>query len=140
MLSLLLSGSKQLGNDINMYLAPLLEDLNKLCNDSIKIFDAYLKEYFILHVIIFYTINDFSALGNLSIHWIKGVKVCPICVEDTHTVRLKNYEKNIYLRYRRFLNRNQPYRRKKKLSMARSNWIEHQCHYLKNKFIPLWRT
>jgi Transposase family tnp2 len=68
MLSLLISGPKQSGNDIDVYLAPLLEDLNKLWKDGVRIFDAYLKEYFILRAVIFCTINDFSAYGNLSGH------------------------------------------------------------------------
>jgi Transposase family tnp2 len=53
MLSLLISGSKQPGNDIDVYLAPLLEDLNKLWKDGVRIFDVYLKEYFILVLLFF---------------------------------------------------------------------------------------
>jgi Transposase family tnp2 len=114
MLSLLISGPKQPGNDIDVYLTPLLEDLNKLWKDGVRIFDVYLKEYFILRAVIFYTINDFPAYGNLSGHRTKGAKACPICGEETHTIRLKNCGKSIYLGYRRFLNQNHPYRRKKK--------------------------
>jgi Transposase family tnp2 len=88
--------------------------VNKLWKDGVRIFDAYLKKYFILRAIIFCTINDFSAYGNLSGHRTKGAKACPICGEETHTIRLKNYGKNIYLGHRRFLNQNHPYRRKKK--------------------------
>jgi Transposase family tnp2 len=43
MLLLLISGPKQSGNYIDVYLAPLLEDLNKLWKDGVRIFDAYLK-------------------------------------------------------------------------------------------------
>jgi Transposase family tnp2 len=67
-LSLLISGPKQPGNDIDVYLAPLLEDLNKLWKDRVRIFDAYLKEYFIFRAVIFCTINDFPTYGNLSGH------------------------------------------------------------------------
>jgi Transposase family tnp2 len=67
-------------------LAPLLEDLYKLWKDGVRIFDAYLKEYFILRAIIFFTINDFLAYGNLSGHRTKGAKACPIYGEDTHTI------------------------------------------------------
>jgi Transposase family tnp2 len=92
-LSLLISGPKQPGNDIDVYLAPLLEDLNKLWKDGVRIFDTYLKEYFIIRAVIFCTINDFPAYGNLSGHRTKGAKACPICGEETHTIRLKNYGK-----------------------------------------------
>jgi Transposase family tnp2 len=57
----LISCPKQPGNDIDVYLAPLLEDLNKLWKYGVRIFDAYLKEYFILRAVIFCTINDFKA-------------------------------------------------------------------------------
>jgi Transposase family tnp2 len=114
MLSLLISGPKQPGNDIDVYLVPLLEDLNKLWKDGVMIFDVYLKEYFILHAVIFCTINDFPGYGNLSGHRTKGAKRVQFVGEETHTIRLKNLEKNIYLGHRRFLNQNHPYRRKKK--------------------------
>jgi Transposase family tnp2 len=115
MLSLLISGPKQPGNDIDVYLAPLLEDLNKLWKDGVRIFDAYLKEYFIICAVIFFArLMIFPAYGNLSGYRTKGAKACPICGEETHTIRLKNCGKNIYLGHRRFLNYNHPYRRKKK--------------------------
>jgi Transposase family tnp2 len=109
-----ISDPKQPGNDIDVYLALLLEDLNKLWKDGVRIFDAYLKEYFTLRSIIFCTINDFSAYGNLSGHRTKEAKTCPIYGEDTHIIKLKNCRKNIYLGHRRFLNQNHPYRQKKK--------------------------
>jgi pectate lyase len=43
----------------------------------------------------------------------KGAKACPICGDDTHFVRLKNYKKNIYMGHCKFLTRYHPYRRKK---------------------------
>jgi Transposase family tnp2 len=43
----------------------------------------------------------------------KGAKACPICGDDTHTLRLDNCKKNIYMRHHRFLTRYHPYRRKK---------------------------
>jgi Transposase family tnp2 len=73
MLSLLISDPKQPNNDIRW-------------KDGVRIFDVYLKEYFILRVIIFCTINDFSAYGNLSDHRTERAKACPICGEDTHTI------------------------------------------------------
>jgi Transposase family tnp2 len=74
MLLLLISSPKQLGNDINVHLATLLENLNNLWKDDIKIFDVYLKEYFILRAIIFCMINDFHAYNNLLGHRTKGAK------------------------------------------------------------------
>ena len=72
MLSLLISGPKQPGNDIDVYLAPLIEDLKKLWDDGVHIFDAYHQQSFTLRATIYCTINDFPTYGNLSGHTVKG--------------------------------------------------------------------
>jgi Transposase family tnp2 len=92
--ALLISGPKQLSNDIDVYLQLLLEDLSKLLKDGLKVFYAYLQEYFILRAIIFCTVNDFSTLGNMLGFNIKGAKTYPICAENTCSLRKKIY---IYL-------------------------------------------
>lgn len=46
MMTLLISGARSLGNDIDLYLEPLVEELKDLWNDGIKIFDASTKSYF----------------------------------------------------------------------------------------------
>ena len=48
MLSLLISGPKQSGNDINVYLTPLIEDLKLIWEEGVKVFDAYRQEFFTL--------------------------------------------------------------------------------------------
>jgi Transposase family tnp2 len=48
MMSLLISGPKQLGNDIDVILAPLVEDLNKLWTYGVRVYDANMKEYCII--------------------------------------------------------------------------------------------
>ena len=114
MMPLLISGPKQPGNDIDVYLAPLFEDLNKLWRDGVSVYDGDLQEAFTLRAMIFYTINDSPAYGNLSGFRTKGEKACPICGKDTCSIRLKHYQKNVYIGHRRHLRANHPYRRKKK--------------------------
>ena len=46
MLSMLISGPKQLGNDIDVYLEPLIEDLKELWDEGVDVFDANKKEIF----------------------------------------------------------------------------------------------
>ncbi|XP_028802762.1 uncharacterized protein LOC114757826 [Neltuma alba] len=65
MLSMMISGPKQPGINIDVYLAPLIKDLKKLWEEGVDVFDAHKQESFKLHVIIFTTINDFLAYGNL---------------------------------------------------------------------------
>ncbi|CAM8938710.1 unnamed protein product [Rhodiola kirilowii] len=113
MLSLLISGPRQPGNDIDVYLAPLIDDLKLLWNEGVRTFDASRQEYFNMRAMLMCTINDFPAYGNLSGYSIKGYKACPICGEATYSRYLKNCRKMIYMGHRRFLPRFHPYRRKK---------------------------
>lgn len=52
MLTLLISGPKQPGNDIDVYLAPLIDDLKSLWDGIDRVYDAYREEYFKLKVVI----------------------------------------------------------------------------------------
>ncbi|XP_062114091.1 uncharacterized protein LOC133825119 [Humulus lupulus] len=82
------SRSKQPGNDVDVYLAPLIDDL-KLLWDGVDCYDSFSKESFILRGLLLWTINDFPAYGNLSGCYVKGYKGCPICGEQTSATRLK---------------------------------------------------
>lgn len=66
MLSLLISDPKQPGRDIDIFLAPLIDDLKLLWEDGVKFYDAYAAEMFTLKIVLLWTINDFSAYGKLS--------------------------------------------------------------------------
>ncbi|XP_031739213.1 uncharacterized protein LOC116402909 [Cucumis sativus] len=114
MLSMLISGPKQPGDDIGIYLAPLIEDLKLLWESGVECYDAYREEPFNLRSVLLWTINDFPAYGNLSGCCVKGYKACPICGDNTNSIRLKYGKKMAYLGHRRFLARNHPYRRQKK--------------------------
>ncbi|GJY40208.1 hypothetical protein Tco_0427478, partial [Tanacetum coccineum] len=59
-------GPKQPGNDKDVYLASLIDDLKTLWDKGVKVYDAYKKENFTLRAMIFRTISDFPAYGNLS--------------------------------------------------------------------------
>ncbi|XP_028800088.1 uncharacterized protein LOC114755378 [Neltuma alba] len=102
------------GNDIDVYLAPLIDDLKMMWEVGIDIFDAYHEESFKLRAMIFCIINDFPAYGNLSGYSVKGHNACPICEDRTSHQQLSHGKKTIYLGHRRFLERGHPYRRKKK--------------------------
>jgi len=114
MLSMMISGPKQPGNDIDVYLSPLIDDLRVLWEEGVDVFDAYSGEHFNMRAMLFCTINDFPAYGNLSGYSVKGHKACPICEKDTCYHQLKNGRKTVYLGHRRFLNQYHPYRRLRK--------------------------
>lgn len=113
MLTLLISGPKQPGNDIDVYLAPLVDDLKLLWEEGIEIKDAHRGELFNLRAMLMWTINDFPAYGNLSGYSVKSKIGCPICMKDTTNHRLKHGRKTVFLGHRRFLPRNHPYRKLK---------------------------
>jgi len=64
--------------------------------------------------LLFYTINDFSAYGNLSDYSVKGHRACLTCDDNTSYHQLKYGRKTCYIGHRKCLKRNHPYRRLKK--------------------------
>ncbi|XP_058195233.1 uncharacterized protein LOC131311699 [Rhododendron vialii] len=114
MLSLLISGPHQPGNDIDVFLEPLIDDLKSLWKEGVEAYDAYKQQHFRLRAVLLWTINDLPAFGNLSGCTVKGYYACPICGEGTCSCRLKHGKKNSYEGHRKFLPRYHPYRKQKK--------------------------
>ena len=65
LLTMLISGLKQPGNDIDVFLEPLMEDMKMLWEEGVKMMFAFVKE-FTLKAIIFVTITDYPGLFALS--------------------------------------------------------------------------
>ncbi|XP_040371181.1 uncharacterized protein LOC121051824 [Rosa chinensis] len=109
LLTLLISEPKQSGNDIDVYLEHLIDDLKLLWEGVSGVYDARQSEYFTLRGLLLWTINDFPAYGNLSGSIVKGYNTCLICLEKTKPTRLVNGGKMVYIVHWRFLERNHPY-------------------------------
>ncbi len=92
------------GNDIDVYLQPLIDELLQLW-DGVEANDASSKETFNLRAALLWTINDFPAFGNLSGMSTKGKYACPSCHTETCYHRLVNGHKYCYTGHRRFLPR-----------------------------------
>ena len=103
MLTMLISGPKQPGNDIDVYLRPFIDDMKVLWHIGVEVYDGFEKETFVLKAMLFGTINDFPAYGNLSGYSTKGKTACPICEDNTCWERLQHSQKNVFLGHRRFL-------------------------------------
>nr|AAX96657.1 transposon protein, putative, CACTA, En/Spm sub-class [Oryza sativa Japonica Group] len=114
MLAMLIQGPRQPGNDIDVFLEPIIDDFERLWNEGTRTWDAYAQEYFNLHAILFCTINDYPALGNLSGQTVKGKWACSECMEETRSKWLKHSHKTVYMGHRRFLPRYHPYRNMRK--------------------------
>ncbi|WMV46508.1 hypothetical protein MTR67_039893 [Solanum verrucosum] len=65
-LSMLIPGSGSPGDAIDVYLQPLIDELNELWKTGVVTFDASIKQNFTLHATLLWTINDFPAYANLS--------------------------------------------------------------------------
>ncbi|XP_062020749.1 uncharacterized protein LOC133737149 [Rosa rugosa] len=103
LLSLIIPGPKAPGNDIDVYLAPLIDELKSLWEVGIETYDVHAKESFTMRAALLWTINDFPAYANLSGWSTKGYKACPNCGDDSSSFRLKHSQKICYMGHRRFL-------------------------------------
>jgi len=57
MLSMVISSPKNPGNNIDVYLNLLIEDLKLLWNEGVNVFDVFKNEFFRLHAMLFCTTN-----------------------------------------------------------------------------------
>jgi Transposase family tnp2. len=115
MMPIIIQGPKQPGNDIDVYLRPLVEDL-KLSwkKEGVPVWDEDKQEEFNLRALLFVTINDWPTLSNLSEQSNKGYKSCTHCMDETESTYLKHCRKVVYMGHRRFLAANHPVRKKGK--------------------------
>jgi hypothetical protein len=66
-MSVLIQGPKKPGNDIDVYLRPLVDELLLLWKKKcVRVWDDNKQENFNLRALLFITINDWPALSNLS--------------------------------------------------------------------------
>ena len=83
MLSLLILGPTAPGNDIDVYLQPLIDELQELWEHGVTTYDVASKQNFRMHATLLWTISDFPAYANLSGWSTKGRFACPCCNKET---------------------------------------------------------
>ncbi|XP_042942614.1 uncharacterized protein LOC122276775 [Carya illinoinensis] len=103
------------GNEIDVYLQPLLDELLELWEYGVSTYDAVSKETFMLHAALLWTINDFPAYGNISGWSTKGKLACLSCNAEGDYNWLKYGQKYCYMGHRRFLPLDHIWRRRKGL-------------------------
>jgi hypothetical protein len=108
LLTMIISRPKQPGNDIDVFLEPLMEDINILWEDGVNMMDVSLKK-FTLKAIIFVTITDYPGLFSLS-KQIKSKSGCVVYIDSTCYTYLNASKKLVYMRHRRFLDKKHRYR------------------------------
>jgi hypothetical protein len=86
LLTILIQGLKQLGIDIDVFLEPLMQGMERLWRHGGPMYDAFRKD-FICRAMIFVTTNDYPALFALS-GQMKGKMGCLVCLDGTTWVFL----------------------------------------------------
>lgn len=113
MLSLLISGPKQPGNDIDVYLEPLVHELKVTWAEGVMTYDAQSRSFFNMKAILMWVIHNFPAYGNMVGCTTKGFYACPICGSNIDSKYLKCSRKCVYMRHRKYLPVNHKYRSQK---------------------------
>ncbi|XP_057746718.1 uncharacterized protein LOC130965987 [Arachis stenosperma] len=80
-LSMIIPGPKIPGNDIDIYLEPLVDELKQLW-DGVETYDANKRTTFKMRVALMWTISNFLGLGNLSRWNTYSGLACPHCNVD----------------------------------------------------------
>ncbi|GKE94439.1 uncharacterized protein Tco_1579294, partial [Tanacetum coccineum] len=109
MLMMLIPGPRSPAKDIDVYLQPLIKELQELWK-GVWMKDAATGTHFQMKAPVLWTINDFPARSSLSGWSRKGYYACPTCNEDTPSLVVK--KKIVYVGYRRFLRTQHPLRSK----------------------------
>jgi len=113
-LAVLIPGPKSpTGDNIDVFLAPLVRDLLKLW-DGVPAVDMSKPEgnrSFKLRALLMWTVNDFPAYGLLSGQQVHGYKGCPVCGPETCAEHSLLLGKMVYLGGRRYLQEDHRFRR-----------------------------
>ncbi|KAL6570373.1 hypothetical protein OROMI_014887 [Orobanche minor] len=113
-LSTLIPGPNDPGNNIDVYMQPLVKELKELWDVGVETYDASTNQNFMLHATVLWTISDFPGYAMLSGWSTKGYLACPICGYETSSMYLKHSRKVCYMNHRKFLDSNHMWRSDKK--------------------------
>jgi len=86
MFSMMIFDPTQPGNDIDVHLSPLIEDLINLWDEGVVVYNGYRNETFKFHAMLCCTINDFPAYGNLNGYSVKRHHAMLFCTINDVTL------------------------------------------------------
>ncbi|CAM8987826.1 unnamed protein product [Rhodiola kirilowii] len=107
-LALLISGPKSPGKCLNVFMQPLIDELNILWDTGVLTFDRHGRSTFNMKAAVIWTISDFPSLGMLGGLKCKGYKACPSCLDDIDAKYLAG--RMSYQGHRRWLDRDHSWR------------------------------
>jgi hypothetical protein len=82
-LSMIIPGPTAPGMNIDVYLQPLISELQELWNVGVRTYDISMKKSFVMRTTLMWTINDFPAYAYLSGCSTRGPLACPCCMYST---------------------------------------------------------
>ncbi|CAN6547389.1 unnamed protein product [Malus baccata var. baccata] len=112
-MSLLIPGPTSPGNDIDVYLSPLIDELQTLWETGVETYDISTRQNFQMRAALMWTINAYPAYAYMSGWSTQGRLACPYCASKTSHRRLSHGSKMCYLGHRRFLPSNHLWRKQK---------------------------
>ncbi|XP_020209291.1 uncharacterized protein LOC109794234 [Cajanus cajan] len=104
------SSKKMPGNDIDVYLQPLIREFKELWSIGVDAYDSFKREMFKLHAALMWTISDFPGLGTLSGWNTYTGLACPSCNFDSVPCRLPYSKKWCFMGHHRFLGKRHRFR------------------------------
>ncbi|KAK7306021.1 hypothetical protein VNO77_43935 [Canavalia gladiata] len=113
-LSMVIPGKRMPSKNIDVFLQPLIKELNELWSEGVHTYDSSLNEVFRMRAALMWTISDFPGLSALSGWNTYTGYVCPSCNFDTIPCRLDYSKKWCFMGHRRFLERGHKFRLMKK--------------------------
>ncbi|KAG6428173.1 hypothetical protein SASPL_112423 [Salvia splendens] len=123
-LTVIVPGPKNPKQNIDVFLQPLIAELNDLWAEGIQVYDISRKQNFQLRAALMWTISDFPAYSMLPGWSTSGHRAYPYCMEDSQDFSLKHGRKTTWFDcHGRFLHMNHRFRRDKK--NFRMNRMEH---------------
>lgn len=126
MLSLLILLPQSPGNDIDVYLQPLIKELKVLWDLGVETYYASLNQTFRMWSALLWTVSDtnFVFLKGWST---KRKLACPCCNFDTNFVFLKNSYKMCYMDHRVLWSMDHKYRSKARAFMGKNVGLHQLC-------------
>ena len=108
--TLVISGPRYPGKNIDVYLRPLVDELKFLWSDNIHTFDASRKQNFVMKIALMWTVSNFSTYAMLSEWSTHGKLACPYCMENTKSFQLEHGRKPCWFDcHRQFLFEHYPF-------------------------------
>ena len=114
LLALLIPDLRAPGRDIDIFLEPLIKELQYLWEEGCETYDHVTGGIFHMHAALLWTVNDFSAYDDIFEWCTKGYKACPTCNDDITSDRIRG--KICFTDHRYFLPNDHRWRRSLKFN------------------------